>query len=123
MVTFDFNGRELPFLFTLDAWERMEKEVCTMDELFDMYRGQDNAKRMLVDTMHKTLKLAVILSEAADAKPPITYDELHNGLIPGEVILLQGAIMNAVSDGLDFENKKKPGPRDLVLEEIEPKKP
>lgn len=111
MITFD----NLPLAFTLGAWEEMEETVCSLDELFDMYRA-DGKKRTSVDTMKKTLKVAVIFAKAAGTE--ITYDDLHSELIPGEIFVLQGAIMAAVNEGLDFENKKNQR-RDLVLEELD----
>ena len=112
MITFD----NLPLAFTLGAWEEMDENVCSLDELFDMYRAEDNKNRLAVDTMQKTLKVAVIFAKAAGTE--ITYDDLHSELMPGETIALQGAIMAAVNEGLDFENKKNQR-RDLVLEELD----
>ena len=111
MITFD----NLPLAFTLGAWEEMEKNVCSLDELFDMYRAENNKKRLAVDTMKKTLNVAVIFARAAGTD--ITYDDLYSELIPGETIALQGEIMAAVNEGLDFENK--PAKRDLVLEQLD----
>ena len=42
MITFN----NLPLAFTLGAWEEMEKDVCSLDELFDMYRAENNKKRL-----------------------------------------------------------------------------
>lgn len=113
MTVFEFDGKKLPLLFTLEAWERMEAEVCTLDELFEMCRQHTR-----VETIQKIIQVAVILSRAADAQPPTSYDELHK-LSPGMAFVLQGAVMAAVTEGLDFEGNKKSGPRDLVLEELD----
>ena len=125
MAQFEYNGRILPLKFTLGAWERMEQEVCDLDGFFKMYaHGEDNKALLMVDTMHKTLELAVILSDEAGAVPKVTFDGLRLALYdkPALTIKLRDAVSLAVAEGLIIENKEKPGPRDLVLEEIEPKK-
>ena len=116
MTVFEFDGgKKLQLAFTLGAWEKMENEVCALDDLFDMYKAENTKKRMSVEAMRNTIKVAVIFAEAAGNH--ITYDELYSAFKPGNVFVLQGAIMAAVNEGLDFENK--PQKRDLVLEELD----
>lgn len=122
MTVFEFDGRKLPLRFSTKAWLRMDKEVCTVNELFALYRSAEGerSRRLDGDTVEKTLKVAVIFAEAAKADPPVTYEELEEKLEPGEVIALEGVIIEEVGNGYSMENKKT-GPRDLVLEELDAK--
>lgn len=118
MTVFEFDGgKKLPMRFNLRALMRMDKEVCTLNELFNMLKA-GNEDRYSAKTFEKTVKVALILAEIAKADPPVTFDELADALTPGEAIMLQGMIMSEVGDGLGFENMKS-GKRDLVLEELD----
>ena len=120
MTVFEFDGIKLNLKFDLGALFRMDEEVCDLSELFAMYRSGENPVRYKADTFIKTLKVAAILAEAGKTDPPVTYENLRDALndAPGQVILLQGAIMKAVGDSMDTRVKKE-GPRDLVLEQLD----
>ena len=119
-ATFEYGDRIITLKFSLAAWEKMEQDVCTLGEFFDIFDSR-SAVLLNYDTAEKVMRIACILAWAAGGQPPVTQDELRAVLTPADVLELRNIIIKLVGESLTSENRTKSGPRDLVLEELEGK--
>ena len=104
------QGQEIELRFTMGSWERLEDEVCTLDELEEKLQGKGRLRLIA--------KVASILSVQA-----LEPDMLFAMMQPADVRGVTAAIMKAITDGLKMEEKQGEGEiHDVVLEEIDAKK-
>ena len=118
MGRINVGGRELNLLFDIPAWEELEKNVCTLKELLTGMR-EKKYDRLSCESAAETLKIAAILAHSGGTDAD--YDWLRAHCTPGQTIALRLAVLEAINDGMEFENKPE-GPRDLVLEELNAQK-
>ncbi len=112
-VILNLQGNEIELRFTMAAWERMEDEICTLEELRE--RMQQKGRLRLI------AQVAALLAQ--DAQPETTAEYIFSSMRPADLRAVSAAIMQAITDGLSMDEKadgKKA--RDAVLEEIESKK-
>ena len=112
-ISITLQGETFPLRFTMEAWEKLEDEICTLDELEEQ--------------MQKKGRLRVIVQVAAllaqPDQPEVTPEYIFNAMEPRDVRRVTAAIMQAITDGLKMEEKQDEGEiHDVVLEEIEAKK-
>ena len=104
------QDNEIEFKFTMAAWERLEDEVCSLDELEEKLQGKGRLRLIT--------KVASILSVQ-----PLGPDALFDMMRPADVRRVTAAIMQAITDGLKMEEKQgESDVHDVVLEEIDAKK-
>lgn len=104
------GGREIALQFTMDAWEKIEDEICMIDALGDKMAGKGRLRAV-----------AQILSILA--VEPITPEQIWAMLTPPAVKAATNAIWEAVAQGMNMEtNQEDDGAiHDVILEEIEKK--
>lgn len=104
------QGYEFRLKFTMDAWERLENEVCPLDDLQAKLGGEGRLRTIT--------KVASIMAEPA-AEP----DALFRLMEPRDVRAMTAAIMAAITEALKMEEEPDGGQaHDVVLEEIDAKK-
>ena len=119
-ATFEYGDRIINLKFSLAAWEKMEQDICSLGEFFDLFDSRNGAL-LKYETAEKVMRIACIFAWAAGGQPPVTPDELRAVLSPADVLELRDIIIKLVGKSLSPENRTKSGPRDLVLEELEGK--
>lgn len=104
------GGKEYNLQFTMAVWERLENEICMVEE-FDEMMVQKGRLR-------KTAKLVSIMSEE-----PVTAEEIWNAMQPSDVRNIIGEAREIIREGLKMKVKKDDEDKvvDVVLEEIEKK--
>lgn len=110
-TTIILKKREIALKFTIDAWEQMENEVCTLDEL--------DAKMASKGRLRVIAALLSILSQYS-AGPALTKDEAWALLCPANVKRASDGIVKEVVRAMKMESENDDdGVVDVVLEEIE----
>lgn len=104
------GGKEYNLRFTMAVWERLENEICMVEE-FDETMVQKGRLR-------KAAKLVSIMSEE-----PVTAEEIWNAMQPSDVRNIVGEAREIIREGLKMKVKKDDEDKvvDVVLEEIEKK--
>ena len=104
------GGKEYNLQFTMAVWERLENEICMVEE-FDETMVQKGRLR-------KAAKLVSIMSEE-----PVTAEEIWNAMKPADVRNIVGEAREIIREGLKMKVKKDDEDKvvDVVLEEIEKK--
>lgn len=112
-VILNLQGNEIELRFTMAAWERMEDEICTLEDL--QKRMQQQGRLRLI------AQVAALLSQ--DAQPGTTAEMIFDNMRPADLRTVSAAVMQAITDGLTMDEKADgEEARDAVLEEIESKK-
>ena len=105
------GGKEYNLQFTMQVWDRMENEICMVEE-FDEVMMQKGRRR-------KVAKLVSIMSvEKADA------EEIWKAMEPADVRNIIGEAREVIREKLKMKVKKDDEENkvvDAVLEEIEKK--
>ena len=104
------QDHEIKLEFTMAAWERLEDEVCSLDELEDKLQGKGRLRLIT--------KVASIL-----AVQPMEPDALFAMMRPADVRKVTAAILQALTAGLKMEEKQgESAVHDVIREEIDAKK-
>ena len=104
------GGKEYELQFTMPVWDRMENELCMMEE-FDQVMMQKGRLR-------KVVKLVSIMSTTE-----VTAEEIWNSMQPADVRNIIGEAREIIREGLKMKVEKEEDNKvvDAVLEEIEKK--
>lgn len=112
-VILNLHGNEIELRFTMSVWERLEDEICTLEE-FQKRMQQKGRLRLIA-------QVAAILAQ--DAQPEITAEFIFNSMRPADLRTVSTAVMQAITNGLSMDEKADgENVRDAVLDEIESKK-
>lgn len=134
MITINLKGREIPLLYTTWEMKQIQEEIAPLgnalklvlgknpedDEDMSMYGGAEHLKHAA--TLIKILGNSG-LEENGEA-PDLTEKMILRALKPNQMMDTINACLDAMGEGMASEipEKKKEGPVDVVLEEIEKKK-
>ena len=104
------GGKEYELQFTMPVWDRMENELCMMEE-FDQVMMQKGRLR-------KVVKLVSIMSTTE-----VTAEEIWNSMQPADVRNIIGEAREIIREGLKMKVEKEEDNKvvDAVLEDIEKK--
>lgn len=104
------GGKEYELQFTMPVWDRMENELCLVEE-FDQVMMQKGRLR-------KAAKLVSIMSTTE-----VTAEEIWNSMQPADVRNIIGEAREIIREGLRMKVEKEEDNKvvDAVLEEIEKK--
>lgn len=100
----------LTLRFDMDAWDRIEKEICPLSDLGEKMTGSDRLRLItrLMDIM------------AVGEHPDV--DGIWKRMWPGKVRECSEVIWAAINEGMNMENADDDDePADVVLEELEKK--
>ena len=140
MIEIKIGGRVVPLLYTTMEMIAIQREIgCTSfqlkEDVFGLYQeDEDDPKSLHIDVakdadkVEKLCKLIRILGNAGleEAGEPadLTNKKVMRAMKPSDMIEAINACMDAMNEGMASEvpERKKEGPVDVVLEEIEKKK-
>ena len=135
MITINLKGREVPLLYT--TWEMMEiqEKIAPIGEAVNLILGKDKDDQkgkysQFGSTMHlkAVARMVAIMGNAGleenGQDPDLTEKKVMRAIKPDEIGIAVNACLDAMAEGMASEipEKKKTGPVDVVLEEIEKKK-
>ncbi|MBR0405552.1 MAG: hypothetical protein IJI68_10220 [Eggerthellaceae bacterium] len=101
------GGKEYTLRFDMEAWERLEDEVCLVDDLGKMLEGRGRIKT--------TLQVFAIFAKA-------DVEEIRKNALPTDIRMMMRAIWKAFNDGMHVEAEHGEDREvDVTLEEIEKK--
>lgn len=107
------RDQKLELEFTMAAWDRLEEEIGTLDELEEKLTARGRLRVIA--------RAAAILAQHQD--PEITAEYIFSLMEPRDVRAVSTAIVKAITQGLSMEEKPDGGQmHDVVLEEIDAKK-
>ena len=133
MASITLKGREIPLLYTVWEMKQVQEEICPMGDLQYIMFGRnkddenDRSKYAGPEHLNALAKLIRILGNAgleeAEREADLTDKKVLRSLRPMELTDAINACVAAMSEGMESEipDKKKEGPVDVVLEEIEKK--
>lgn len=100
-------GKEYTLRFDMESWEKLEDEVCLIDDMGDKLAGKGRIRAIS--------QVFAILAKA-------DFDEIWKNAKPSEMRAMTKAIWAAINDGMHMETERG-GDRevDVTLEEIEKK--
>ena len=134
MATFMLKGQEIPLLYTTYEMKEIQEEIAPLNDfqyiIFGRKKEDENDDSLYGGPEHLTAvaKLLRILGNAgleeSGKEPFLTDKKVMRSLRPGELVDAVNACMSAMSEGMASEipDKKKEGPVDVMLEEMEKKK-
>ncbi len=134
MVTIELKGREIPLLYTVYEMKQIQEEIAPLSRAISMVLGRnpdDPEDRSLyagAEHLGAAAKLIRILGNAgleeAGEEPNLTDKKVLRAIRPAEIAEAVNACMEAMQEGMASEipEKKKTGPVDVTLEEMEKKK-
>lgn len=134
MVSMTLKGREIPLLYTTWEMKEIQEEIAPLNDLqyiiFGRSKDDENDASNYGGPEHLTAlaKMVRILGNAgleeAGQEPDLTDKKVMRALRPAQLVDAVNACMAAMSEGMESEipEKKKEGPTDVLLEEIERKK-
>lgn len=134
MATITLKGREIPLLYTTWEMKQIQEELGPLHKAVavvlgrDPEGGEDAARFGGAEHLAAAATLIRILGNAgleeAGENPDLTDKKVLRAIKPAEVALIINACLDAMNEGMASEipAKKKEGPVDVVLEEIEKKK-
>ena len=136
MVTINLKGREVPLEYsTYEMKVIQERFGKSIGEAVDLLLGRkkDDPKGKLskfgdADHLDAIAKMVTILGNAGleenGQDPNLTEKKVLRAIKPDEIGEMMNACLDAMAKGSESEipEKKKTGPVDVVLEEIEKKK-
>ena len=134
MVTINLKGREIPLLYTTWEMKQIQEEIAPLDKALKLVLGKNPEDESDMSPYggaehrkHAATLIKILgnsgLEENGEA-PDLTEKMILKALKPGQMMETIGACINAMAEGMASEipEKKKEGPVDVVLEEIEKKK-
>ena len=103
----NIGGKEYTLRFTMQAWERLEDEVCLVDDLGDKLAGKGRIKAIM--------QVFAILADC-------DLEEIRKTALPVHMRPRTQAIWAAINDGMHMEAEHGEDREvDVTLEEIEKK--
>ena len=134
MVTLTLGKREIPLLYTTYEMLTIQTDIAPMSKAIRMVLGrnpdddEDMSRFGSAEHLDAAAKLIRILGNAgleeAGEAPDLTDKKVMRALKPGELANAVNLCMDAMNEGMASEipEKKKEGPIDVTLEEINKKK-
>ena len=134
MITINLKGREIPLLYTTWEMKQIQEEIAPLGTALKLVLGknpeddEDTSPYGGVKHLTYAATLIKILGnsglEDAGETPDLTEKMILRALKPSQLMDTISACLNAMGEGMASEipEKKKEGPVDVVLEEIEKKK-
>lgn len=120
--TYTLNGREYRLLYTADAYfdinEAMGEDF--MDKLVSAGRESYETALGCFIILQREGELARRYM-GYDAEHIVTEGELRRTILPGDIIGIKNAVLEAIYSGLKIERAKEDGPIDAGLAEYEKK--
>lgn len=100
-------GKEYTLRFDMESWEKIEDDVCMIDDLGEKLAGKGRIRAIA--------QVFAILAKA-------DFDEIWKDAKPGEMRAMTKAIWAAINAGMHMETEKGSDREvDVTLEEIEKK--
>lgn len=134
MVTLTLGKREIPLLYTTYEMLTIQTDIAPLSKAIRMVLGrnpdddEDMSRFGSAEHLDAAAKLIRILGNAgleeAGEAPDLTDKKVMRALKPGELANAVNLCMDAMNEGMASEipEKKKEGPIDVTLEEINKKK-
>ena len=134
MVTLTLGKREIPLLYTTYEMLTIQTDIAPLSKAIRMVLGRnpddddDMSRFGSAEPLDAAAKLIRILGNAgleeAGEAPDLTDKKVMRALKPGELANAVNLCMDAMNEGMASEipEKKKEGPIDVTLEEINKKK-
>ena len=134
MVTITLKGREIPLLYTTYEMKTIQEEIAPISRAIRIVLGrnpddeEDRSKYASAEHLDAVAKMIRILGNAgleeAGEAPDLTDKKVLRALKPAEVGIAVEKCIEAMGEGMASEipEKKKEGPEDVGLKEIERKK-
>lgn len=134
MVTLTLGKREIPLLYTTYEMLTIQTDIAPLSKAIRMVLGRnpddddDMSRFGSAEHLDAAAKLIRILGNAgleeAGEAPDLTDKKVMRALKPGELANAVNLCMDAMNEGMASEipEKKKEGPIDVTLEEINKKK-
>lgn len=133
MVTLTLGKREIPLLYTTYEMLTIQTDIAPLSKAIRMVLGRnpddddDMSRFGSAEHLDAAAKLIRILGNAgleeAGEAPDLTDKKVMRALKPGELANAVNLCMDAMNEGMASEipEKKKEGPIDVTLEEINKK--
>ena len=135
MVTINLKGREIPLEFSTYEMKVIQEQVAPIGEAVNMLLGKNkgdkkgqNSEFGSTEHLETIAKMVTILGNAGleenGQNPDLTEKKVLRAIKPDEIGIAVNACLDAMAESMASEipEKKKTGPVDVVLEEIEKKK-
>ena len=134
MGSITLKGREIPLVYTVWEMKEIQEELGPLSTAIRLVLGrnpedpEDTSRYGSAEHLKAAASLIRILGNAgleeAGGNPDLTNKKILRALRPSELIEAINECINAMNEGMASEipEKKKEGPVDVVLEEIERKK-
>lgn len=134
MASITLKGREIPLVYTVWEMKEIQEELGPLSTAIRLVLGrnpedpEDTSRYGSAEHLKAAASLIRILGNAgleeAGEAPDLTNKKILRALRPSELIEAINECINAMNEGMASEipEKKKEGPVDVVLEEIERKK-
>ena len=137
MVTITLRGREIPLLYTTQEMLEIQEKIAPLDNVIPIILGknpedrEDNSRSLTPEHLKACTRMIVILGNAGIeecgeqfGKPDLTEKWVARSIRPVDLPEMVDACIAAWNEGMvsEIPKKKKEGPVDVVLEEIEEKK-
>ena len=132
MITINLKGREVPLIFTTWEMKEIQENIAPLGQAVNLILAKKDEKEPdnYGSPEHiKTVATAVtILGNAGleenGENPDLTEKKVMRAIKPLELPEIMNACLDAMAEGMasEIQEKKKTGPVDVVLEEIEKKK-
>lgn len=134
MASITLKGREIPLIYTVWEMKEIQEELGPLSTAIRLVLGrnpedpEDTSRYGSAEHLKAAASLIRILGNAgleeAGEAPDLTNKKILRALRPSELIEAINECINAMNEGMASEipEKKKEGPVDVVLEEIERKK-
>ena len=105
------GGKEYNLQFTMPVWERLENEICLVEEFDEVMMQKGRLK--------KAAKLVSIMS----VEQPVKAEDIWSDMVPADVRNIIGEAREVIREGLKMKVQKDEDNKvvDVVLEEIEKK--
>lgn len=120
--TYCLNGREYRLLYTADAYFDINEAMGDdfMDKLVSAGRESYETALGCFIILQREGELARRYM-GYDAEDIVTEGELRRTILPGDIIGIKNAVLEAIYSGLKIERTKEDGPIDAGLAEYEKK--
>ena len=134
MASITLKGREIPLLYTTWEMKEIQEELGILSKAINLILGrnpedpEDTSRYASAEHLKAMATLIRILGNAGleEAGEPadLTNKKIMRAMKPADMIEAINACMDAMNEGMASEvpERKKEGPVDVVLEEIEKKK-
>ena len=134
MGSITLKGREIPLVYTVWEMKEIQEELGPLSTAIRLVMGRnpedenDTSRYGCAEHLKAAASLIRILGNAgleeAGENPDLTNKKILRSMKPSDLIEAINECMDTMTDGMASEipKKKKEGPVDVVLEEIERKK-